>query len=614
MPGGKHEHTQAWAPEEDQVILEMHALEGPKWSKIVQRLPNRTVSSIRNRWQRIEQGRRLREAGTHTRNRCHACGLPKRGHVCLAKLPVRSQVNLAHAPAATAAHIDAATLSSWLNHLTTLPGVDSATVNIARQLSTSHAFAAQMEQPPNMSFPPIDVAAFNSMLQMLPSVQGSLPLTGAASSNFQSLGLEFVYPGAYGHSQQRPLLGSQIQSLSAPSRPASMTNQQSREVAALFAEFDDPPGAAASRSFAGKSLNDEFERISSSKSVSSREHTSSLERQASVEGVSSIKRADSLERVSSVDGAPSLEHAAVSSASDEANDVAMSYVASHESRGSRDSNAAATLSLHQEHVERADALEYHRADHLHEQHLLSHQPYHVQQRQRQRRHPQHHPLDHLRHHRPHHHDRHRHRLDRNATEVPVKLESRFDSDGEACGLRHGPRPNLSSGLFSLGRAGGDSMTDESSPLNFPDAACRHADADFLAPSSALPADAPLTRSEFVVAGEGPPSDSPPLNGRPLDERLAAPSTNPSTDAEWNDHQCGSAIGGAPIDQSADQDAAHEAVADGLFYRGSSSAEEGFVRSRLPLLTCVHERIRCVRMRCIRLASSPVVTFTYRRGR
>ena len=86
MPGGRHENMQAWSPEEDQIILAMVASEGPKWSKIVQRLPGRTVSSVRNRWQRIEKGRKLREAGIESKNRCHACGLPKRGHVCTAKL------------------------------------------------------------------------------------------------------------------------------------------------------------------------------------------------------------------------------------------------------------------------------------------------------------------------------------------------------------------------------------------------------------------------------------------------------------------------------------------------------------------------------------------------
>ena len=82
MPGGVHEFMKAWEPEEDQIIMEMLDRLGPKWSKIVQRLPGRTVSSVRNRWQRIDKGRRLREAGHESKNRCQQCGKPKRGHVC----------------------------------------------------------------------------------------------------------------------------------------------------------------------------------------------------------------------------------------------------------------------------------------------------------------------------------------------------------------------------------------------------------------------------------------------------------------------------------------------------------------------------------------------------
>eukprot|EP00962_Isochrysis_galbana_P019238 scaffold5601_cov104-Isochrysis_galbana.AAC.2 len=152
--------------------------EGPKWSRIVQQLPGRTVSSVRNRWcaphahrtrhspalpglggcastacaclseapvpligvaalvhrQRIEKGRKLREAGVESKNRCvphppsrarppvggpphpfppalhpaqpppppprrcHACGEPKRGHICYQKLRGGPQARAAHRP------------------------------------------------------------------------------------------------------------------------------------------------------------------------------------------------------------------------------------------------------------------------------------------------------------------------------------------------------------------------------------------------------------------------------------------------------------------------------------------------------------------------------------
>ena len=86
MPGGAHENMKAWDPEEDDIIMSMHAAEGPKWKSIVKRLPGRTVSSVRNRFQRLEEGRKLREAGIESSYRCRACGEPKRGHVCRANM------------------------------------------------------------------------------------------------------------------------------------------------------------------------------------------------------------------------------------------------------------------------------------------------------------------------------------------------------------------------------------------------------------------------------------------------------------------------------------------------------------------------------------------------
>ena len=51
----RHANMQAWSPEEDGIIVDMVRIYGPKWSKIVQMLPGRTVSSVRNRSQRIEK-------------------------------------------------------------------------------------------------------------------------------------------------------------------------------------------------------------------------------------------------------------------------------------------------------------------------------------------------------------------------------------------------------------------------------------------------------------------------------------------------------------------------------------------------------------------------------
>lgn len=75
----------AWEPEEDDIIMMLLDQLGPKWSLFVKQLPGRSVSSVRNRWQRIDKGNKMRAAGQESRNRCQRCGEPKRGHVCRAR-------------------------------------------------------------------------------------------------------------------------------------------------------------------------------------------------------------------------------------------------------------------------------------------------------------------------------------------------------------------------------------------------------------------------------------------------------------------------------------------------------------------------------------------------
>jgi len=68
------------------LIVEMHKRLGPRWSTIASEFPGRTVSSIRNRFLRLQNGNKLRDEGKITKNRCSKCGLPKKGHICSAKL------------------------------------------------------------------------------------------------------------------------------------------------------------------------------------------------------------------------------------------------------------------------------------------------------------------------------------------------------------------------------------------------------------------------------------------------------------------------------------------------------------------------------------------------
>lgn len=133
----------AWEPEEDQIIMEMLERLGPKWSKIVQRLPGRTVSSVRNRWQRIDKGRRLREAGHESKNRCQQCGKPKRGHVCMARLKNRGE----------SGELAAIALKQWevANHVTGVPAKGGeggeAVPLVSRSMSAPAYLEGNAERP-----------------------------------------------------------------------------------------------------------------------------------------------------------------------------------------------------------------------------------------------------------------------------------------------------------------------------------------------------------------------------------------------------------------------------------------------------------------------------------
>ena len=63
---GKQEMV-AWQPGDDLQIMELHRTLGPRWSAIAQHFPGRTVSSIRNRFLRIEAGNKMRGDGKITK-------------------------------------------------------------------------------------------------------------------------------------------------------------------------------------------------------------------------------------------------------------------------------------------------------------------------------------------------------------------------------------------------------------------------------------------------------------------------------------------------------------------------------------------------------------------
>lgn len=108
MPGGAHESFKAWDPEEDTLIMELVSEIGFKWKHMLEKFPGRTPASLRNRYSRIKKGEKLIAEGASLKNRCHACGEMKRGHICKARLKdpqarlVATAMQVQNAPAAAA--------------------------------------------------------------------------------------------------------------------------------------------------------------------------------------------------------------------------------------------------------------------------------------------------------------------------------------------------------------------------------------------------------------------------------------------------------------------------------------------------------------------------------
>ena len=78
MPGGHHPDMKEWTPEETIDLLNLVDKHQHSWATIVKHLPHRTVSSCRNRYQRISKHHR-----TAAKQLCRKCGKLRRSHVCI---------------------------------------------------------------------------------------------------------------------------------------------------------------------------------------------------------------------------------------------------------------------------------------------------------------------------------------------------------------------------------------------------------------------------------------------------------------------------------------------------------------------------------------------------
>ena len=82
------QHGVSFDPRDDMLLLTLLAKYGRKWKDIQKKYNDkrkstlkRSISSLRNRWQRIRRGAVEESAANCTR--CGTCGEPKTGHVCL---------------------------------------------------------------------------------------------------------------------------------------------------------------------------------------------------------------------------------------------------------------------------------------------------------------------------------------------------------------------------------------------------------------------------------------------------------------------------------------------------------------------------------------------------
>ena len=95
--GGRRDNMSIWTAEEDALLLELYARNGPDWKRISREITEalhvgkddvvRNIPMTRNRYMRIEKGRRMvsdnqPRNSRNMFNRCTKCGMPKIGHTC----------------------------------------------------------------------------------------------------------------------------------------------------------------------------------------------------------------------------------------------------------------------------------------------------------------------------------------------------------------------------------------------------------------------------------------------------------------------------------------------------------------------------------------------------
>merc|ERR1719198_140079 len=189
-PGGKHDSMRTYSPEEAALVFKLVEEHAPRWTHIAKLVSEatkqpRTAASVRNYYKRFCASKKIAERDSAVRklNRCQACGMIKRGHICKGakeveyaspkglKAATESRTNAEAAPALAAAARPAAAEPTVL--LAPPPPAPAALEVLMPGAGLTHS-------PAGLSTPgPLSLSAF-SMLGS-PSMLAALGLPTPAS-------------------------------------------------------------------------------------------------------------------------------------------------------------------------------------------------------------------------------------------------------------------------------------------------------------------------------------------------------------------------------------------------------------------------------------------------
>ena len=165
----RHDKMAAWAGHEDEAILESVRRNGPRWSRVAEDIPGRSIASVRNRYLRIQRGVKMRSEGV-AKNRCHACTRP------LTPLTAPCHLPPFHGPNCATSHLRPPRAMAGgqlkLGHVCRAKIGKAAATTLASQIAG--ASAAPAAAPPALH-PHAPAAGLAAMFSAIDALEGNAP-------------------------------------------------------------------------------------------------------------------------------------------------------------------------------------------------------------------------------------------------------------------------------------------------------------------------------------------------------------------------------------------------------------------------------------------------------